>query len=117
MFSKMEVTSQLTQPAATCQGSGWALASWEPLAGRVVVEQVYDHQGNIGNGTVPLLVLHMWEHAYYLQYRNVKTNWVNAFWEVVNWEDVAQRFNSVRTVFSCRRSVRSDVILARRPRR
>jgi Fe-Mn family superoxide dismutase len=92
------VKSQLTEAALNVQGSGWGALAWEPLGQRLVVEQVYDHQGNIGNGTVPLLVLDMWEHAYYLQYRNVKTDWVNAFWEVVNWEDVAQRFNSVRTL-------------------
>jgi Fe-Mn family superoxide dismutase len=90
--------SQLTEAALNVQGSGWGTMAWEPLGGRLVVEQVYDHQGNIGNGTVPILVLDMWEHAYYLQYRNLKADWVNAFWEVVNWEDVAQRFNSVRTL-------------------
>jgi superoxide dismutase, Fe-Mn family len=40
----------------------------------------------------------MWEHAYYLQYQNVKGDWVIAFWKVVNWEDVAQRFHKVRTL-------------------
>ena len=90
--------SQLTEAALNVQGSGWGAMAWEPLGQRLVVEQVYDHQGNIGNGTVPLLVLDMWEHAYYLQYRNVKSDWVNAFWEIVNWEDVARRFNSVRTL-------------------
>jgi len=63
-----------------------------------VVEQIYDHQGNIGNGTVPLLVLDMWEHAYYLQYQNVKASWVSSFWKIVNWEDVARRFAKVRTL-------------------
>ena len=90
--------SQLTEAALNVQGSGWGAIAWEPLGQRLVVEQIYDHQGNIGNGTVPLLVLDMWEHAYYLQYRNVKADWVNAFWEVVNWEDVAQRINSVRSL-------------------
>ena len=90
--------SQLTEAALNVQGSGWGAMAWEPLGQRLVVEQVYDHQGNIGNGTVPLLVLDMWEHAYYLQYRNVKTDWVNAFWRVVNWEDVARRLDSVRTL-------------------
>src|SRR6266478_851867 len=65
------------------------------LAERLVTEQVYDHQGNIGNGTVPLLVLDMWEHAYYLQYQNVKGDWVKAFWKIVNWEDVRQRLQKV----------------------
>jgi Fe-Mn family superoxide dismutase len=90
--------SQLSEAALNVQGSGWGSVAWEPLGRRLVVEQVYDHQGNIGNGTVPLLVLDMWEHAYYLQYRNVKTDWMNAFWKVVNWEDVAQRFDSVRSL-------------------
>ncbi|MGH7286472.1 MAG: superoxide dismutase [Myxococcota bacterium] len=90
--------SQLTETALNVQGSGWGAMAWEPLGQRLVVEQVYDHQGNIGNGTVPLLVLDMWEHAYYLQYRNVKADWVNAFWGVVNWEDVARRLDSVRTL-------------------
>ena len=47
---------------------------------------------------MPLLVLDMWEHAYYLQYENVKGDWVKAFWKLVNWEDVAQRFQKVRTL-------------------
>ena len=48
--------SQLTEAALNVQGSGWGAMAWEPLGQRLVVEQVYDHQGNIGNGTVPLLV-------------------------------------------------------------
>jgi Fe-Mn family superoxide dismutase len=92
------VKNQLTEAALNVQGSGWGTVAWEPLGRRLVVEQVYDHQGNIGNGTVPLLVLDMWEHAYYLQYKNVKTDWVSAFWRVVNWEDVAERFGKVRTL-------------------
>ena len=90
--------SQLTEAALNVQGSGWGALAWEPVGQRLVVEQVYDHQGNIGNGTVPLLVLDMWEHAYYLQYQNLKGDWVTAFWKVVNWEDVAQRFQKVRTL-------------------
>ena len=89
---------QVTEAATNIQGSGWAALAWEPLAKRLVVEQVYDHQGNIGNGTVPLMVLDMWEHAYYLQYQNQKANWVTAFWNVVNWPDIAARFKGVRTL-------------------
>ena len=89
---------QLNEAALNVQGSGWGTLAWEPLAKRLVTEQVYDHQGNIGNGTVPLLVLDMWEHAYYLQYQNVKGEWVKAFWKIVNWEDVRQRLQKVRTL-------------------
>jgi Fe-Mn family superoxide dismutase len=62
--------NQLTEAAINVQGSGWGALAWEPLRKLLVVEQVYDHQGNIGSATVPLLVLDMWEHAYYLQYQN-----------------------------------------------
>ena len=87
---------ELTAAAAAVQGSGWGALSWEPLGRRLVVEQVYDHQGNTGNSTVPILVVDMWEHAYYLQYRNKKAAWLEAFWQIVNWTDVAERFVKVR---------------------
>lgn len=89
---------QLSEAAMNVQGSGWAALGWEPLGGRLVVEQVYDHQGNVGNGTLPLLVLDMWEHAYYLQHENRKENWVKAFWKLVDSPDIAKRFSSVRTL-------------------
>jgi len=88
--------AQMTQAAATCQGSGWALASWEPLAGRIVVQQVYDHQGNHGQGTIPLLAIDAWEHAFYLQYENRKADFFEAIWNVINWQDVAARLEAAR---------------------
>ncbi|HEX4819288.1 MAG TPA: superoxide dismutase [Acidimicrobiales bacterium] len=89
--------SQMTQAASTIQGSGWALASWEPMAGRLIVQQVYDHQGNHGQGTIPLLAIDAWEHAYYLQYENRKADFFEAIWNVVNWDDVARRFEAARS--------------------
>jgi Fe-Mn family superoxide dismutase len=88
--------NQLTESALNVQGSGWGALTWEPLGQRLIVEQVYDHQSNVGQGAPPLLVLDMWEHAYYLQYKNVKADWVKAFWEIVNWPDVASRFARAR---------------------
>ena len=90
--------SQLTEAAMNVQGSGWGALSWEPVGKRLIVEQVYDHQGNVGQGGPPLLVLDMWEHAYYLQYENRKAEWVDAFWELVDWDDVATRFTKTRSL-------------------
>ena len=90
--------TQLTEAAMNVQGSGWGALSWEPVGQRLIVEQVYDHQGNVGQGGPPLLVLDMWEHAYYLQYENRKAEWVDAFWELVNWDDVATRFTAAREI-------------------
>ena len=84
--------------AMSIQGFGWGSLGWDPLRRRLVVERVYDRQGNIGNDTVPILVLDMWEHAYYLQHENVRGDWVKAFWNLVDWSDVAKRFSSVRTL-------------------
>jgi len=84
--------AQLTQASTTIQGSGWGVLAWEPLGRRLLVTQVYDHQGNVGNGSVPLLVFDAWEHAFYLQYKNVKADFIAALWKIVNWSDVASRF-------------------------
>ena len=90
--------SQLSEAALNVQGSGWGALTWEPVAQQLIVEQVYDHQINVGQGAPPLLVLDMWEHAYYLQFKNVKADWVESFWNIVNWPDVAQRFGKARTL-------------------
>ena len=83
---------QLTVATSSVQGSGWGVLAWEPLGKRLVVEQVYDHHGNVGQGTTPLLVFDAWEHAYYLQYKNVRPDYVNKLWDLVNWTDVTSRF-------------------------
>lgn len=80
------------------QGSGWAALSWEPLSGSMIVEQVHDHQGNWGSATLPLLVMDMWEHAFYLQYKNEKKRWAKAFWDIINWDDVSDRLARVDDV-------------------
>ncbi|SEF15215.1 superoxide dismutase [Jiangella alba] len=86
-----------TAAALGIQGSGWSILAWESLGQRLVIEQLYDHQGNLAAGTVPLLMLDMWEHAFYLQYKNVKPDYVAAFWNIVNWPDVAARFEAARS--------------------
>ncbi|MEV4252472.1 superoxide dismutase [Spirillospora sp. NPDC049652] len=88
---------QLTTATSTVQGSGWGVLAWEPLGRRLVVEQVYDHHGNVGAGTTPLLVFDAWEHAYYLQYRNVRPDYVQKLWSLVNWTDVTARFDAARS--------------------
>jgi superoxide dismutase, Fe-Mn family len=86
---------QLTQATATTQGSGWGVLSYDSLSNKLTVQQVQDHQGNVGIGTTPLLVFDAWEHAFYLQYKNVKPDYVNALWNIVNWADVAARYDAV----------------------
>jgi Fe-Mn family superoxide dismutase len=89
---------QLSQVAATIMGSGWAALVWEPLGARLLTTQIYDHQSNLSQGGIPLLVIDAWEHAYYLQYENRKAEFFEAVWKVWNWKDVAQRFRDARKV-------------------
>ena len=96
-FGSFEAFSaQLTAVTTTVQGSGWGVLAWEPLGQRLIVEQVSDHQGNVSQAAAPLLVFDAWEHAFYLQYRNVKADYVAALWHLVNWADIATRFARVR---------------------
>ena len=84
--------AHFTASALGIQGSGWSILVWEMFGQKLIIEQLYDHQGNLSVGSIPLLMLDMWEHAFYLDYQNVKPEYVKAFWNIVNWEDVQNRF-------------------------
>jgi len=79
------------------QGSGWGVLSWDPIGRRLIIQQLFDQQGNTAQATVPLLQLDMWEHAFYLDYVNVKADYVKAFWNIVNWKNVDERFQAARS--------------------
>lgn len=85
-----------TSVALSIQGSGWAILAWDTVGKRLVTYQMTDQQGNIPVATVPLLMIDMWEHAFYLDYLNVKADYVKAWWNLVNWENVASRFQAAR---------------------
>ena len=82
--------------ANAIQGSGWSILAWDTIAERPHIMQLFDQQGNIPVGQIPLLQLDMWEHAFYLQYENVKADYVKAWWNVVNWQDVAARLERAK---------------------
>jgi superoxide dismutase, Fe-Mn family len=89
---------QITEVAANIMGSGWAALVWEPLAGRLLTCQIYDHQSNLSQGGMPLMVIDAWEHAYYIQYENQKQEFFKAVWSLWNWDDVGARFEAARRV-------------------
>ncbi len=74
------------------EGSGWAVLAYEPLGKQLVVLQAEKHQNLTQWGVLPLLVLDVWEHAYYLKYQNRRADYVNAFFNVINWKNVAERY-------------------------
>ena len=83
--------------AAGIQGSGWAILAWDSVGQKLVVFQLYDQQGNIPLGVVPIVLLDMWEHAFYLDYVNVKADYITAWWNIVNWADAGERFARARS--------------------
>jgi len=83
--------------AAGIQGSGWSILAWDSIGERLIIVQLYDQQSNIALGLVPIVLLDMWEHAFYLDYVNVKADYIKAWWNIVNWEDAAARFERART--------------------
>jgi Fe-Mn family superoxide dismutase len=90
-FAKFQ--RHFTENANAIQGSGWSMLAWDTLGGRLNINQLYDQQGNLPAGQIPLLQLDMWEHAFYLQYKNVKAEYSKAWWNVVNWADVQARYD------------------------
>lgn len=87
---------EFSAAAANVEGSGWGLLVYDHLADMPIVIQAEDHNDLAVQGSTPLLVLDVWEHAYYLQYKNNRDEYVENWWEVVNWEDVARRYEAAR---------------------
>ena len=87
---------QFNEVANGIQGSGWSMLVWDTLGQRLNINQLFDQQGNLPVGQLPILQLDMWEHAFYLQYKNVKGDYVKAWWNVVSWSNVAGRLAKAR---------------------
>ncbi len=86
--------AQFTQATVSVQGSGWGLLTYEPLGDVLIVEQLEVHHQSTVLGGVPILAIDAWEHAYYLQYENRRAEYMSAIWNVVDWSDVEQRWQS-----------------------
>jgi Fe-Mn family superoxide dismutase len=89
-------TAHFTAAALGVQGSGWAALTWDSIGQNLLINQFFDQQSNFAAGTVPLLMLDVWEHAYYLDYKNVRADYVKSFWNIVNWADVQNRLSVAR---------------------
>ncbi|MEX0703411.1 MAG: superoxide dismutase [Planctomycetales bacterium] len=85
---------EFNNAAATRFGSGWA---WLTLdGGKLRVESTPNQDTPLSEGRTPILGLDVWEHAYYLNYQNRRPDYIAAFWNVVNWDEVAKRFSAGR---------------------
>jgi superoxide dismutase, Fe-Mn family len=90
--------AEFTASAEAVEGDGWAMLFYEPIADRLVIGQVESQNGLAHQGAIPLLTLDVWEHAYYLQYENQRADYVEEWWNVVDWPDVCQRYEFLTQV-------------------
>ena len=77
--------------AIQVEASGWAILAWNPAWGRLETLTAEKHQNLTAWGSIPILVVDVWEHAYYLDYQNRRADFVRAWWSLVNWEEVECR--------------------------
>ncbi len=80
----------------TVEGSGWGILAFQPMFRQLTILQAEKHQDLTQWGAIPLLVIDVWEHAYYLKYQNRRAEYVNNIFGIINWETVAKRFNQIQ---------------------
>jgi len=94
-FGSFEMFKKHFIAASTAvEGSGWGVLAYEPIGNRLVILQAEKHQDLSQWTSVPLLALDVWEHAYYLKYQNRRAEYVNSYFNVINWKAVAENLNS-----------------------
>jgi Fe-Mn family superoxide dismutase len=91
-----KLKAEMAAVAKAVEGSGWAVLSWDSMSGQLIVLQAENHQKLTIWGAAPLLVLDVWEHAYYLKYQNNRGGYVDALWQIVNWSAVEKRFKAAK---------------------
>ena len=88
--------AQFIAASGAVEGSGWGILAYRPDDDTLVVLTAEKHQNLTQWGVVPLLVLDVWEHAYYLKYQNKRGEYVKNFFNIINWDDVAKRYESAK---------------------
>lgn len=90
--------NHFSEAAKKVQGVGWALLVWSPRSRRLEILQAEFHHLLSQQDVIPLLGLDVWEHAYYLQYKNDRGSYVDEFWKIINWENVSGRYEKARLI-------------------
>jgi superoxide dismutase, Fe-Mn family len=88
--------SQFSAASAAVEGSGWGLLHYRPTDDRLVICQAENQHKVAQWGATPILGIDVWEHAYYLKYQNRRPEYIKAWWNVVNWDAVAERLKSAK---------------------
>ncbi|OQX86701.1 superoxide dismutase [candidate division KSB1 bacterium 4484_87] len=84
--------SQMIAATKSVEGSGWGILAFQPIMNRLVILQAEKHQNLTQWGAIPLLVIDVWEHAYYLKYQNRRTEYVNKIFDIIDWKSMEKRY-------------------------
>ena len=84
----------IAETAKNVDGNGWGIVAYQPFTDSLVVLQCENHEKLTQWGAIPLLVIDVWEHAYYLKYKNKRTDFVDALFNIINWDNAAQRLDT-----------------------
>ncbi len=91
--STNKMQEMIAKISKSIEGSGWGILAYQPYSDNLVVLQCENHHKLTVWGAVPLLVIDVWEHAYYLKYKNKRGDFVDALMNIINWDNVAQRYD------------------------
>lgn len=93
-FDKLK--AYIAQTSKNVDGGGWGILGYQPYADRLTILQCENHEKLTQWGVVPILVIDVWEHAYYLKYKNKRSDFVDALFNIINWDNVADRLDTAR---------------------
>ena len=85
--------SLIAETSKNVDGNGWGIVAYQPYSDSLTVLQCENHEKLTQWGAIPILVIDVWEHAYYLKYKNRRTEFVDALFDIINWDNVAQRLD------------------------
>ena len=89
-----KLKAYLSKTSKDVDGNGWAILGYQPYADKLTVLQCENHEKLTQWGVIPLLVVDVWEHAYYLKYKNKRADFVDTMLQIINWDNVADRLNA-----------------------
>lgn len=87
--------AELTQTALNVEGSGWAGLTYCRKTGRPIIVQIEKHNVNVLPTFRTVMVLDVWEHAYYLDYKNERAKFIEGFWNIINWDGIDKKFEKM----------------------